>query len=70
LIDVERNMVIGHHSAEVLHEIDHLKKCHDVYLFFIDPPSPPEAVKKLGEVDRSEGYLQNCRMRTLRMSRS
>jgi hypothetical protein len=26
-----------------------------------------EAVKKLGAVDRPEGYLQNCRMRTLKM---
>jgi hypothetical protein len=41
LIDVERDMVIGHHSTKVLNEIDHLKKCHDVYLFFINPPSPP-----------------------------
>ena len=30
-------------------------------------PQSPEAVKKLGGVDRPEGYLQNCRMRTLKM---
>jgi len=34
-----------------------------------DSPSPPspEGVKKLGAVERPEGYLQNCRMRALKM---
>jgi len=28
--------------------------------------NPSEGVKKLGVVDRPGGYLQNCRMRTLK----
>ena len=31
------------------------------------PLLSPEAVKKLGAVDRAEGYLQNCRMRVFEM---
>jgi hypothetical protein len=34
LIDLEGNMVIGHHTAEVFHEIDHFEKCHAMYPFF------------------------------------
>ena len=32
-----------------------------------NPPQSPEAVKKLGAVDRAEGCLQNCRMRAFEM---
>jgi hypothetical protein len=31
---LEGDMVIGHHAAKVLDQIDHFKKCHAMYLFF------------------------------------
>jgi hypothetical protein len=46
-------MVIGHHSSEVFNEIVYLKKCHDVYLFFINPSLGPlrEAVSQYEKTD-------------------
>ncbi len=34
LIDLEGDMVVGHHTAKVFDKIAHFKKCHAMHPFF------------------------------------
>ena len=34
LLDLEGDLVIGHHAAKVFDQIGHFKKCHAMHLFF------------------------------------
>jgi hypothetical protein len=34
VIDLERDLVIGHHASKVFDKVGHFKKCHAMYLFF------------------------------------